>query len=183
MANLLGLSGSLRRDSFNTALLRAASELTPPGTAFEVATIAEIPLYNQDLETSQGIPTPVRTLKDRIAEADGLVLATPEYNHSIPGPFKNAIDWLSRPPTDQPRVFGNRPVALIGASPSPVGTRYAQDAWLSVLHTLRMRPWFQEHFFLARARESFDDQLRLADDELRQRLVRFLAGFVDFVEA
>ncbi len=183
MASLLGLSGSLRQGSFNTALLRAASELAPQGTSLEVATIAEIPLYNQDLEASQGIPAPVSALKDRIAEADGLILATPEYNHSIPGPFKNALDWLSRPPADQPRVFGNRPVALMGTSPSPVGTRYAQDAWLSVLHTLRMRPWFQDHLFLARARESFDDRLCLADDELRQRLARFLAGFVSFVEA
>lgn len=182
MAEILGISGSLRRGSFNTALLHAAAELTPSSSRLDVATIEGIPLYNQDIEAEEGIPGPVASLKDRIAESDGVILATPEYNHSIPGPFKNAVDWLSRPQTDQTRVFGGRPVALLGASPSPVGTRYAQDTFLSVLHTLGMRPWFRDHLFLSGAGEAFDDDLRLADPDHRDRLARFLEGFVGFVE-
>lgn len=181
MASLLGISGSLRRESFNTALLHAASELVPEGSHLEVATIEGIPLYSQDVEANEGIPEPVASLKDRIASADGLILATPEYNHSIPGPFKNAIDWLSRPQTDQPRVFGGRAAALMGASPSPVGTRYAQDAWLSVLHTLGLRPWFRDHLFLAGARQAFDEDLRLVDEDQRARVRRFMEGFIGFV--
>jgi multimeric flavodoxin WrbA len=122
MAKLIGISGSLRKCSFNAALLRAAAELAPAGTAVEIASIAGIPLYDGDLESAQGIPPPVATLKDQIAAADGLLLVTPEYNNSLPGVFKNAIDWLSRPASDIDRVFGNKPVALLGATPGMGGT-------------------------------------------------------------
>ncbi|MGA3007361.1 MAG: NADPH-dependent FMN reductase, partial [Opitutaceae bacterium] len=117
MATLIGLSGSLRKGSFNTALLNAAAGLMPEGARLEVKSIHGIPLYNGDDEAARGIPSPVQELKAAIAAADGLLLATPEYNHSIPGVFKNAIDWLSRPSADIPKVFGGKPVALIGASP------------------------------------------------------------------
>lgn len=98
MTRLIGISGSLRRGSFNTALLRAGAELMPEGTELTVETIRGIPLYDGDQETAEGIPEQVATLKDAIAAADGLLLVTPEYNNSIPGVLKNAIDWLSRPP-------------------------------------------------------------------------------------
>src|SRR3954447_25576888 len=114
---LIGVSGSLRQGSFNSALLRAAGELMPPGAELVIGRIDAIPLYNGDVETAQGIPEAVSTLKEAIAGADGLLLATPEYNNSIPGVFKNTIDWLSRPPSDIKRVFGGKPVALMGASP------------------------------------------------------------------
>ena len=104
MTKLVGLSGSLRKASFNAALLRAAADLMPDGVDLTIRTIRGIPLYDADIETNEGIPKPVEALKDMIAEADGLLLATPEYNNSIPGVFKNAIDWLSRPPADIPRV-------------------------------------------------------------------------------
>ena len=117
MPTIIGLPGSVRQGSFNAALLRAAIELAPATIAIETASIAGIPLYNGDEEAAHGIPEPVRALKDRIAAADGLLLATPEYNNSIPGVFKNAIDWLSRPMSDIPRVFGGRAVALMGATP------------------------------------------------------------------
>src|SRR5262245_61149336 len=100
MATVIGISGALRRGSYNAALLRGAVELAPAGLSIEVASIREFPLYDGDLEAEHGIPAPVRALKDRIASADGLLLVTPEYNNSIPGVFKNAIDWLSRPPND-----------------------------------------------------------------------------------
>ena len=142
MGRIIGISGSLRRASFNSMLLRAASQLAPDGTTIEIASMRGIPLYDGDVESAEGIPAPVQELKTRIAEADGLLIVTPEYNNSIPGVLKNAIDWLSRPAVDIPKVFGGRPVAVIGATPGPAGTSLAQAAWLPVLRTLGTAPWF-----------------------------------------
>jgi NAD(P)H-dependent FMN reductase len=183
MAKLIGISGSLRKCSFNAALLRAAAELAPAGTAVEIASIAGIPLYDGDLESAQGIPPPVATLKDQIAAADGLLLVTPEYNNSIPGVFKNAIDWLSRPASDIDRVFGNKPVALMGATPGMGGTRLAQSAWLPVLRTLGTRAWAGDQLYVARAGQVFDAEGKLADEKIRKRLSEFMGGFVAFVKA
>jgi NAD(P)H-dependent FMN reductase len=132
VTKLIGLSGSLRQRSFNSSLLRAAVELMPQGTEMTVGSIRDIPLYDGDLEDAQGVPAPAQALKDTIAAADGMLLVTPEYNNSIPGVFKNAIDWLSRPPADISRVFGCKPVGLIGASPGGFGTILSQEAWLPV---------------------------------------------------
>src|SRR5262245_33852009 len=104
MPRILGLSGSLRRGSFNTMLLNAASAAAPQGTTIETASIAGIPLYDGDFEAAEGVPAVVETLKNRIAAAEGLLIVSPEYNNSIPGVTKNAIDWLSRPPADIARV-------------------------------------------------------------------------------
>src|SRR5215470_10403935 len=129
---IIGFSGSLRRASFNAMLLRAAAELAPPGTTIAIESIRDIPLYDADVETSAGVPAPVQALKDKIAGADGLLIVTPEYNNSVPGVAKNAIDWLSRPPSDIPRVFGGKPVVVMGATSGPNGTLLAQPAWLPV---------------------------------------------------
>src|SRR5262245_55258473 len=99
MNRVVGISGSLRRGSFNTALLNAAKELAPEGTEIDIATIGDIPLYNGDVEL-EGLPGSVIALKERIVAAAGLLLVTPEYNNSLPGVFKNAIDWLTRPAVD-----------------------------------------------------------------------------------
>ena len=115
MTKLIGISGSLRQGSFNSALLQAAAGLAPGGTELTIATIRGIPLYDGDLEAAEGIPEPVKALKEAIVAADGLLLATPEYNNSIPGVFKNAIDWLSRPPADIKRVFGGMPDCAHGS--------------------------------------------------------------------
>src|SRR5262245_31368665 len=140
---IIGIAGSLHSGSFNAALLRAAAELAPAaGITIEIASIRGIPLYDGDIETASGIPADVAALKDRIAAAAGLLLVSPEYNNSIPGVMKNAIDWLSRPAKDVARVFGERPTGLIGATPGQGGTTLAQAAWLPVLRTLGTLPYF-----------------------------------------
>jgi chromate reductase, NAD(P)H dehydrogenase (quinone) len=183
VVTILGIAGSLRRQSFNGALLRAAAELAPAGVQLEIASIEAIPLYNYDVEAAEGIPPAVAQLKDRIAATHGLLLATPEYNNAMPGVLKNAIDWLSRPPADIPRVFGGRPVALLGASPGLYGTVLSQNAWLPVLRTLRMRPWFDDRLLVPRANTVFDGEGRLIDEETRKRLEHFVAGFARFISA
>lgn len=115
MANIVGLCGSLRRGSFNAALLRAAAALPPDGSRIDAHTLHGVPLYDGDVEAAEGIPPAVATMKDAGAAADGLLLVTPEYNNGIPGVFKNAIDWMSRPGSDIARVFGGKPVTVIGA--------------------------------------------------------------------
>jgi len=107
---------------------------------------------------------------------------TPEYNNSLPGVFKNAIDWLSRPASDIGRVFGGRPVAVIGASMGGFGTILAQDAWLPVLRTLGTRPWFEGRLMVSRAQGAFDADGRLKDDAVRDQLARFLDGFAAFAQ-
>src|SRR3546814_7745777 len=110
-------SSDVCSSDLNTGLLRAAQANMPDGARLNIASISGIPLYNADVEEEEGIPQSVADLKEAIAKADGLLLATPEYNNSIPGVFKNAIDWATRPPADIPRVFAAKPVAVIGASP------------------------------------------------------------------
>ena len=183
MTQLLGLSGSLRSGSFNTTLLRAAARLMPEESALRVATIHGIPLYDGDAETATGSPAAVVTLKEAVAAADGLLLATPEYNNGIPGAFKNAIDWLSRPPADIGRIFGGKPVAIVGASPGGFGTILAQTAWLPVLRALGTTPWFGGRLFVAQAQTKFDAAGALTDAVLERQLRDFLQGFVAFVRA
>lgn len=180
MTTLVGISGSLRRGSFNTALLRAAAGLIPDGAELRVETIRGIPLYDEDVESAEGIPKRVADLKEEIAAADGLLLVTPEYNNSLPGVFKNAIDWLSRPPKDIKKVFGGKAVALIGASPGGFGTVLSQNAWLSVLRTLGTRPWFEQRILVSRAHNVFDAAGTLTDKAVLEQLQKFVRGFVEF---
>ena len=119
---VLGISGSLRAKSFNSGALRAAQELVPEGMSIDIADISGVPLYNGDVE-ADGMPEAVVRLRDQIREADGLLIVTPEYNYSIPGVLKSAIDWASRPP-DQP--FDAKPMAIMGASPGGSGTMRCQ---------------------------------------------------------
>lgn len=181
MPKILGISGSLRQDSYNTALLRAAAAEVPEGTELRVETLHGIPLYDTDQESSEGLPSRVLELKEAIIEADGLILATPEYNNSFPGVFKNGVDWLSRPHKDLKKVFGSKPVALMGASAGGSGTVLAQAAWLPVLRTLGTRPWFGGRLLVPRAGNVFDDDGALVDEDIRERLGDFVRGFVEFV--
>jgi len=179
--NIVGIAGSLRKGSYNAALLLAAKEEASEGTELEIASIQGIPLYNGDVETEAGIPDVVTDLKNRIAASAGLLLVTPEYNNSIPGVFKNAIDWLTRPSADIPRVFGNRPVALMGATPGRGGTLLSQTAWLPVLRTLGMRPWFGPRLLVSGAHRVFDESGQLVDEQVRSQLRAFMGGFAEFI--
>lgn len=182
MLQILGLSGSLRTGSFNSSLLRCAAELMPAGSILEIGTIEGIPLYNGDLESKHGVPEAVVTLKEQIARADGLLLATPEYNNGIPGVFKNAIDWASRPSSDIQRVFGGRKAALMGASPGAFGTILSQNAWLPVLRTLGVNLWTGGRMMLPRASMALDEAGKLTDPKTKERLEAFLRGFVEYVQ-
>jgi len=183
MTKILGVSGSLRAASLNGALLRAAAAAMPASATLETGSIKGIPLYDGDAEAAQGLPPAVVQLKERIVTSDGLLLVTPEYNNSIPGVFKNAIDWLSRPSADIARVFGGRPVAVIGASPGGFGTLLAQTAWLPVLKTLGTEAWFGGRLQVSRAGEAFDATGALVDQRVREQLRTFLASFCEFVAA
>jgi chromate reductase len=182
MLKLIGICGSLRRGSFNAALLRAAEGLMPAGVEFTIDTIRGIPLYDGDVE-AEGVPLPVAALKDVIAAADGLLLATPEYNNSVPGVLKNAIDWLSRPAADIPRVFGGKPVALMGASPGAFGTLMGQNAWLPVFRTLGAQLWSGGRLMVPRARGVFAEDGTLTDPKVQDALRVFVEGYVKFAES
>lgn len=174
---ILGISGSLRAGSYNTALLCAAQEQFPGHIT--VADISAIPFYNGDVE-AQGVPDSVSSLKAQLAAADGLLLVTPEYNNSMPGVLKNALDWLSRPLPEPRGVFQGMPVAVIGATPGGFGTVLAQNAWLPVLRTLGARHFTRERLMVSAAHRAFDDKLVLVDDAVRERLAQFVEGFLAF---
>lgn len=182
MTKILGISGSLRSASFNTALLKAAATLVDSSVELEVATLHDIPLYDGDLESESGLPAAVIDLKARALASDGLLLSTPEYNNGVPGVFKNAIDWMSRPGDNPQSVFAGRPVAVMGASPGGFGTILAQSHWLPVLRTLKTRPWFDGRLMVSRANTVFNDAGELADESVRERLREFLQGYVEFIK-
>lgn len=181
MPKVIGLSGSLRRGSYNATLLRAATVLAPEELTIEIESIRAIPLYDGDVEADPGPPPAVKSLKDRIAEADGLLLVTPEHNNSIPGVFKNAIDWLSRPASDIPRVFGEKPVGIIGATPGRGGTILSQAAWLPVLRTLGTALYTGERVQISGAANVFEGEDGISDPKIKTLVTRYLAGFTAFV--
>lgn len=181
MTHLLGISGSLRKGSFNTALLHNAAALLPEGVTLEVRTLHGIPLYDADEETARGLPEAVGALKEAIAAADGVILSTPEYNNGIPGVFKNAIDWASRPPSDTAHVFAGRPFAIMGASPGGFGTLLSQNHWLPVLRTLGVELWTGGRMMVSRAGQVIDGEGAIGDPERREQIRLFLAGFLEFV--
>jgi chromate reductase, NAD(P)H dehydrogenase (quinone) len=183
MATIVVIPGSWRQASFNGFLAQAAVRAAPAGVTAVLESIRDIPLYDGDVEASAGIPAPVARLKEVIVAADGVLLVTPEYNNSIPGTFKNAIDWLSRPPKDIGRVFKGRPVGVIGATPGMGATRLAQNAWLPVLKTLGMQLWTGGSLFIAGADKVFDAGGNLADQKVSELLDKYMQGFAAFVSA
>ena len=182
MISLIGISGSVRSGSYNLALLRAAALLMPPDSKLHIESIGNIPLYNGDEEAEKGVPAAVEHLKDQIANADGLLLVTPEYNNSIPGVAKNAIDWLSRPPKDISRVFGGKAVAIAGASPGGFGTILSQNAWLPVFRTLGAELWTGGRLLVSRAGSVIDASGDISDLAIQENLRKFMEGFIHYIQ-
>ena len=180
MHRTIGISGSLRVGSFNTALLRAACELSPASNAVEIASIRAVPLYDGDFEEAEGIPPAVRELQQRIADADALLLVSSEYNGGVPGVFKNAMDWLSRGELAVQNTSVGKPVALMGASPGWRGTLLAQQAWLQTLRLLGLTPYSDKLLYVSGVSKLMQDS-ELADPATRDRLQAYMAGFAGFV--
>lgn len=168
--HVLGICGSLRRGSINRAALEAAIEEAPDDVRVTVAEIGDIPLYNEDLR-EKGLPAAVTRLRRQIAEADAILFASPEYNYSIPGVLKNAIDWASRPP-DQP--FAGKPAAVMGASPGMIGTARAQYHLRQCAVFLDLRMLARPEVMIGGAGSKIDDAGRLTDEETRKRLRQLL---------
>lgn len=173
--HILGISGSLRKNSFNTAALHACSALLPPGVTMSVADIADIPLYNEDVRAN-GLPDAVQRLREQIRSADALLIATPEYNYSIPGVLKNAIDWASRPP-EQP--FDGKPVAIMGATPGGLGTSRAQYHLRQLFVYLNGHLLNKPEVFISAAPSKFDADGKLTDAATAENLGKLLAALAD----
>jgi chromate reductase, NAD(P)H dehydrogenase (quinone) len=173
---ICAIAGSLRRGSYNRALLRAAQELAPEGMEIRIFDrLAEVPPFDQDVE-EEGDPEPVAALKRAIGEADALLIATPEYNHGVPGVLKNAIDWASRPPRGS--VLDGKPTAILGASPGVTGTARAQSQLRQAFVFTRTPALLQPEILVYRAHEKFDAEGRLTHARTREfvgRLLRELA--------
>ncbi len=172
----LAISGSLRAGSYNTSLLRAATELAPDGVSIDFADIGNIPLYNDDVRMA-GFPTPVAALQASIAAADAVLIATPEYNFSFPGVLKKAIDWLSRPPLD--KALAGKPVAIAGAG-GLLGSARAQYHLRQVCTCLSMLPVPRPELFVLNAWEKFDEQGRLKDELLATQVGELLTALADW---
>jgi chromate reductase len=178
MADLkvLGICGSLRKASLNMAALRACNELLPAGMTLQIASIADMPMFNQDVFDA-GMPEPVKRLRAEITAADGLLLASPEYNFSVSGPLKNAIDWGSRPPS---QVFQDKPVAMFSATQGPLGGPRNQYDLRKILVQLWAHPLPRPEVFIGNAASKFADG-RLTDETTRKFLTELLAGFKDWI--
>ena len=163
---VLAMCGSLRKGSYNMAALRIAIAQKPPGMTIEVADISQIPLYNEDVR-QQGFPPPVETLRGQIKAADALLFACPEYNYSMSGVLKNAIDWASRPP-DQP--FAGKPCAMFGAGAGMAGTARAQYDLRRSCVFLDMHPLNKPEIFIGQAQTKFDENGNLTDEMARNLL-------------
>ncbi len=183
MGNMvLGIAGSLRRASYNRRLIEAAVECAPPGMDVRrYQELVSIPPFDEDLErATNGGPAPVRELRQRVASADGLLIATPEYNWSIPGVLKNSIDWLSRPAPDE--VLVGKPVAVIGASGGKWGTRLAQSALRQVLTSTECLVLPRPTLFVPDAAGLFDEAGRLRDAPTREQLDAVLIAFRTWID-
>jgi chromate reductase len=176
--HVVGFAGSLREQSYNRALLRAAKELAPQALSIDIHDLREVPLYNGDVEAA-GDPPGVAALKAAVRSADGLLMATPEYNHGVPGVMKNAIDWLSRPP--QGAALAKKPVGLIGASPGMTGSARGQSQLRQAFEFTNSYCMPQPEYLLFRAHEKIDAGGRLTDQASRDFLEKYLVAFADWV--
>jgi len=173
MKKYIALSGSLRKESYNTALLQELKNLAPEGVEIHIQDIGTIPLYNSDLENS--FPQGVQDLKDIIASADGVIIATPEYNRSIPGVLKNAIDWMSRPYGKN--SFSKKPVLILGGSSGPIGTAVAQSHLKQIMVYLDAKLVGQPELYIGSVQDKFNAKGELTDEKTKEHLKKALALF------
>jgi chromate reductase len=169
---VVGLAGSLRRGSFNRSLLRALQELAPETLTIEIHDVADLPLYNADIE-AEGLPTAVERLQAAVRAADGLLIVTPEYNSGMPAVTKNTVDWLSR----AGNVLDNKPTAVCGASPGATGTALSQAQLRQVLVNTNTPTLAQPRVLVGLAHEKFDAEGKLVHESTRQFLTKFLFEF------
>lgn len=175
---ILGFTGSLRKGSYNRALLKTASELLPDEARLEVFDLTGIPIFNQDLETK--MPSVVLDFKNKIKTSDAILIATPEYNHSIPGVLKNAIDWASRPYGEN--SFEGKPVAVMSASPGMLGGVRAQIHLKQVLQALDMHVVNKPEVILAFASKKIDEKRRLVDETARELIRELLKNLIALIK-
>jgi chromate reductase len=175
---ILGVAGSLRAASYNAALLRAAQALAPDGMTIEVFDLHPVPLYDADLE-AQGDPQGVAAFKAAIRAADGVLFATPEYNHGVPGVMKNAIDWASRPPRGA--ALDAKPVGIIGASPGATGSARGQSQLRQAFEFTNSYCMPQPEILVFRAHEKIDADGNLTDQPTRDFLAKYLTAFAAWV--
>ena len=176
--HVLGFAGSLRKASYNRALLRAAQKLAPAGMTIVAHDLIDVPLYNGDVEAA-GDPPGVVAFKDAIRVADGVLMVTPEYNHGVPGVMKNAVDWASRPPRDA--VLSGKPVGLIGASPGQIGTARGQSQLRQAFEFTNSYCMPQPEVLVYRAHEKFDPEGNLTDAKTAEFLGKYLEAFKAWV--
>ena len=176
--HILVILGSLRNGSFNRMTLDAAIEVAPQGMIFERAEIGDLPLYNQDIENA-GIPASVLRLKDQIRKADGLLFVTPEYNYSMPGVLKNAIDWASRPPKENP--FNGKPCGIMTASTGIGGGAKAQYHLRQSCVFINLIAMNRPEVIIPRAMEKFDEQGKLKDEATKKIIASFMQSFYEWV--
>jgi chromate reductase len=173
---ILGMAGSLRSSSYNRAALKFAQQSIPSNATFEIIELDDIPLYNQDFDLQ--MPQPVLNLKEKIREADALLFATPEYNHSISGVLKNAIDWASRPYGKS--SWDSKPVAVMGASSGTFGTARAQAHLRQIFATLNMHPLNRPEVMIYNASEKFDKNGNLTDEKIKKKIEELVEALVEW---
>jgi len=176
IVKILGFAGSLRKDSFNKALLHAALELLPEDAELEIFDLEGIPPFNQDLE--ENMPRKVKEFKKKIRSADAILIATPEYNYSVPGVLKNAVDWASRPYGDN--SFEDKPVAIMSASDGMLGGARAQYHLRQTLVSLNMHPINRPEVIVASADEKIDEKGRVTDEKTRKKIRSLLGNLIDW---
>ena len=178
--HILAIIGSLRRRSYNRMTYAAVRELLPDSVTLEAADLSAIPVFNPDVLDEQGPPASVRRLKEQIAAADAVVFISPEYNFSVPGVLKNAIDWVSRPPAEQP--FRDKPAAIMGVSTGRLGTGRMQYHLRQICVFLEVHPLAKPEVMIGSCREKFDAQGRLSDQASREVIRAQLEALAAWVQ-
>lgn len=176
--NIIGISGSLRVKSYNTALLRASQKHAPEGMNIEIVSIDGVPVFNQDIEESN-FPSQVQALREKIQTADGVILAVAEFNRTPSGALKNFLDWTSRPESE-PNPWNGKPVAIFGVSSGPRGASFAQYDIRRVMGYFNARVMGQPEVYVGPAEQKFDDTLELSDERTIKTVSKFLNAFNDF---